>query len=168
MKGKKLHLITIKCRIKCHLHIAFSLLLLSFVSCSDSEFQVLKETSNEDITVDFSNDDILVTTEIIDQSSVTEREQTDGSSNDSKKLDKPFLLPLSIKPLHYKLEVIPLLFDVDIHIVNSFYPNASRFTAPGKVWIQFVCLTETTNVTLHAFKDLKIETRKITVRKTVN
>lgn len=157
-----------KCIVISHLHVTFLLLLFSFVWCSDSELQFLKNNSNEDISVDFINDDILVTTDNTDingLSSVTEREQTNGNSNESKNLDKPFLLPLSIKPLHYKLEVTPLLFDVDT--VDSFYHNTARFTAPGKVWIQFVCLMETANVTLHAFKDMKIETEKITVRKKV-
>lgn len=84
-----------------------------------------------------------------------------ADTNNEKSNHKIFLLPKTAKPLHYKLEILPMLFPVED--VASPYYNISRFSAPGKVLIQFVCLQKTSNITLHAYKDLKI-IEKIQVR----
>lgn len=75
----------------------------------------------------------------------------------NKTEDKPFLLPNSVLPVNYKLEVLHILDDVDLDKSvgnNQSVKNASekyeRFTSPGKVWVEIEVLETTRNITLHA------------------
>lgn len=131
-------------------HIFYSVLLLVTSIFSAGSASDLESTTNDNILLSISEQENLV--EDVASKNVTEAE---------KNTTKPFLLSNGVRPLHYRLEIIPLLFDIED--VSSEYFGVSKFTAPGKVWIQLKCTDTTSNVTLHAHKDVTIDISKIKV-----
>lgn len=120
---------------------------------------VVKLVIANEIAVNVTSDDKNVVP-------TTTREVDNGTeaAMDEKKLstEKPFLLPLAVRPLKYKLEIVPLLWNFE-NFTSPYY-NVSRFSAPGNVLIEIISLEETLNVTLHAAKDMQIDPTQIRVK----
>lgn len=66
--------------------------------------------------------------------------------------EESYRLPLSVQPVHYDLEIRPILDGAP----------SEKYTAPGRVTIRVKCHEQTSSITLHS-KDIEIEHDQITV-----
>ncbi len=73
--------------------------------------------------------------------------------------EETYRLPLSIQPIHYDLEIRPILLEPS---ANDPVTDV-QFNAPGKVVIRVRCLEGQTNrITLHS-QEIEIEHDQVTV-----